>query len=238
MVHRRPSFRSKPFRDLGDLLVRNNVQLPAVCLPEVPDRPLTAEEERCLFAEAMVDVTPLSGRAKVVASVRRQTPTKSRQRADPDDESIRALKRMIETGDGFVLEYTAEYVQGSVKWLPPEMFRRIHGGHFSIQDHVDLHRCNLWAAKALFDEFMDRVTSAGLQTVLVVHGRGRRSPGPPVIKQNLLRWLVKGRWKRWVIAFTSARGCDGGTGATVVLLRRHPVSGRGNLSLKTGKETR
>lgn len=27
------------------------------------------------------------------------------------------------------------------------MFRRIHGGHFSIQGHVDLHGLNLIAAK-------------------------------------------------------------------------------------------
>ena len=85
-----------------------------------------------------------------------------------------------------------------------------------------LHGLNLTAAKTHFDRFLERAIAAGKRAVLVVHGRGRCSPGPPVLKQNLTRWLVSGRWKRWVIAFTSARSHDGGTGATYVLLRRRP----------------
>ena len=141
---------------------------------------------------------------------------------DHDTEAVRQLKRLVETGDGFVLRHTAEYVEGAAGWVPPEMFRRLHSGYFSIQDHVDLHGLNLPAAKRHFDRFLEQAITAGKRGVLVVHGRGRCSPGPPVLKKNLPRWLVSGRWKRWVIAFTSARSCDGGTGATYVLFRRRP----------------
>ena len=225
MTQRRSAIGNRPFKSLGSLLARKNIRLPEVCLPEMPDRPLTAREERQLFQEAMADVMPLSGKTKfVTVPVRRSH--REPVTEDPDAEAIRQLRQLVETGAGFVLKHTAEYVEGAAEWMPPEIFRRIHGGHFSIQGHVDLHGLNLAAARVHFDRFMQRAITTGMRAVLVVHGRGRSSPGPPVLKQNLFRWLVRGRWKRWVIAFTSARSCDGGTGATYVLLRKKPRAGK------------
>jgi DNA-nicking Smr family endonuclease len=221
MTHRRSSISNRPFKSLGKILAEKNIHLPEVCLPERPVRRLTPREEKLLFRQAMADVIPLAGR-------RRVTPVRPRRRygeqvpEDPDAEAIRQLRKLVETGDGFVLRHTAEYIEGSAGWTPPEMFRRLHGGYFSIQDHVDLHGLNLTAAKANFDRFLEHAIASGKRGVLVVHGRGKCSPGEPVLKRNLSRWLVSGRWKRWVIAFTSARACDGGTGATYVLLRRRP----------------
>ena len=219
MAHRRSCIGNRPFKSLGDLLSEKNIHLPETCLPELPVRRLTPREEKELFEQAMADVIPLAGRT-TVAPVRSRPRSDPQMPEDPDAEALQQLRKLVETGDGFVLRHTAEYVEGSAGWNPPEMFRRIHGGHFSIQGHVDLHGLNLMAAKAHFDRFIEDAIATGKRAVLVVHGRGRCSPGPPVLKQNLFRWLVSGRWKRWVIAFTSARACDGGTGATYVLLRR------------------
>ena len=169
----------------------------------------------------MADVIPLADR-RVAVPERPRRRRDEQLPEDPDAEALQQLRKLVETGDGFVLRHTAEYVEGSSGYIPPEMFRRLHGGFFSIQDHVDLHGLNLPAAKARFDGFMEHAIVSGKRAVLVVHGRGRCSPGLPVLKRNLFRWLVNGRWKRWVIAFTSARACDGGTGATYVLLRRRP----------------
>lgn len=201
------------------------VQLPEARLPQPSSRPLTPAEEKALFESAMTDVVPLVGRKKI-------TPLQpgphfdGQMTEDPDAEAVRKLKKLIETGDGFVIRHTAEYVEGSAEWMPPEMFRRIHGGYFSVRDHVDLHGLNLTAAKDFFDGFMEGAIASGKRAVLVVHGRGRCSIGPPVLKRNLHQWLTRGPWKRWVIAFTSARACDGGSGATYVLLRRSPRSGK------------
>ena len=225
MTRRRSSIGNRPFETLESLLVRKNIQLPETCLPDPPSRPLTATEERNLFQKAVTDVTPLPDRQKIAVPESR-SPLKPQSSEDPDLEAIQQLKRLVETGSGFVLKHTAEYVEGAGEWMPPEMFRRLHGGHFAIQAHVDLHGLNLAAAEAQFDRFMQRVITTGMRAILVVHGRGRSSPGPPVLKKNLFRWLSSGRWKRWVIAFTSARACDGGTGATYVLLRRTPRSGK------------
>jgi len=225
MAHRRLSIGNRPFASLGDLLARKEIQLPEVSLPELPARPLTPAEEYRLFQDAMVDVIPLAGRNEAKPFQRKYSSGQP-DYEDPDAEAMEKLRRLVETGEGFTVRHTAEYVQGGPEWMPPELFRRIHGGHFSIEAHVDLHGLNLAAACDNFNEFMRRVIAAGKRAVLVVHGRGRCSPGPPVIKRHVFDWLTRGAWKRWVIAFTSARPCDGGTGATVVLLRRTPRSGR------------
>lgn len=225
MANRRSSIANRPFKALDTLLARKKIRLPEVHLPALPARPLTEAEERELFRDAMADVIPLTGKSNVVPTRKGRPPVRM-DVEQPDNEAYQRLCRLVETGEGFVLKHTAEYVEGAAEWLPPEIFRRLHGGHFAVQGHVDLHGLNLAAAQAHFDRFMQRAVRCSMRAVLVVHGRGRSSPGPPVIKRHLYRWLVSGRWKRWVIAFTSARSCDGGTGATYVLLRQSPRSAR------------
>ncbi len=207
-----------PFAGLERLLARNKIRLPQVNLPTPPPHPLTAAEEKTLFEAAMADVVPLSDRVRTVAAAPPRPAPQVRE--DADAEALRRLERLVATGEGFVASQTAEYVEGACGRVPPEIFRRLHGGHFAVQDHVDLHGMRLAEARAAFDRFMQGSIARGRRCVLVVHGRGRCSPGPPVLKRRLVGWLTRGPWKRWVIAFTSARGCDGGTGATVVLLRR------------------
>ena len=53
----------------------------------------------------------------------------------------------------------------------------------------------------------------------IIHGRGLRSVKGPRIKDAVVRRLL-GQYRKDVIAFTSARQCDGGLGALYVLLRK------------------
>lgn len=225
MKSRPASNENRPFAVLGRLLDLKKIRLPEVHLPEPSSRPLTPAEEKAMFEAAMADVVPLAQKGRIVPRIPApKQPTLPVE--DPDAEVVRQLKRLVKTGEGFVLTHTAEYVEGACSWVPPEVFRRLHGGHFSLQGHVDLHGMGVETAKTAFDRFMKHSVATHRRAVLVVHGRGRCSPGPPVLKRNLFFWLTRGQWKRWVIAFTSARACDGGTGATCVLLRKTPRSGK------------
>ncbi len=226
MKSRRASLGNRPFSSLDKLLERKHVRLPEVHLPKPADRPMTPDEERSLFKAAMADVIPLDCRNRIVGRVSPAPPSVAPDTDHPDAEALRQLKRLVLTGSGFVLADTAEYVEGASGFMPPELFRRLHGGHFSVQAHVDLHGLGVEAAKERFDLFMRRAIRSGKRAVLVVHGRGRCSPGPPILKRNLYDWLTRAPWKRWVMAFTSARSCDGGTGATYVLLRTTPRSNK------------
>ncbi len=185
----------------------------------------THQNERLLFEEAMADVTPLNGRNREAARIPGPTPSTSRVE-DMDAEVLSRLNLLIKHGKGFVVADTSEYMEGLGYNVHPEIARRLHRGDFSIQAHVDLHGLTAPEAKEAFDRFLKETVTGGKRAVLVVHGRGLRSPVKPVLKNRVREWLTSGPWRKWVIAFTSARSCDGGAGATYVLLRRRPLTKR------------
>jgi DNA-nicking Smr family endonuclease len=104
--------------------------------------------------------------------------------------------------------------------------KRLHKGEFSIQGHIDLHGLTVVSAREAFENFLEESTATGKRMVLIIHGRGLSSPAKPILKTKVIKWLTTGRWRKWVMAFTSARLCDGGAGATYVLLRKRPATKR------------
>ncbi|MDP6394410.1 MAG: Smr/MutS family protein [Desulfobacterales bacterium] len=65
-------------------------------------------------------------------------------------------------------------------------------------------------------------------------GCGLSFASKPILKTKVFQWLASEPWRKWVIAFSSARLCDGGAGAAYVLLRQRPVTKR----LRKQKNTR
>lgn len=127
------------------------------------------------------------------------------------------------TGDGpFELSCSDEYVEGYVVGLSPEILKKLRNGDFSYQDYVDLHGYNREQAHRLVISFVQGCFDRGRRCVLIVSGRGLNSKEKrPVLKENLVTWLTRAPLKRLVLAFVSARSCDGGVGAFYVLLRRN-----------------
>jgi DNA-nicking Smr family endonuclease len=74
------------------------------------------------------------------------------------------------------------------------------------------------------EKFLKKAILNGKRAILIVHGRGLSSPRQPVLKNKVCEWLVRSSWRKWVLAFCSARGYDGGAGATYVLLRKKPMT--------------
>src|SRR5690606_10200998 len=100
--------------------------------------------------------------------------------------------------------------------LPPKLLRRLKRGHFSVQDEIDLHRMNRAQAEAVLRAFLAESRRHGRRCVRVVHGKGLRSSEVgPVLKAMVDRFL---RLRGDVLAFASAPGREGGSGAVVVLL--------------------
>ena len=76
-------------------------------------------------------------------------------------------------------------------------------------------------AQVAVSGFIEKSRLDGKRCVLIIHGRGLNSKDQiPVLKERVRTWLARGRISRQVLAFASARPCDGGTGALYVLLRR------------------
>ncbi len=204
-----------------DLVLKNSA---AEKPPEVSDALSEAKNDRALFEEAMADVEKIS--RNICVEPNTPTYTLSDFEATDDSEALLDLENLVETGKGFVVADTAEYVEGIGYNVNREVAKRLHKGEFSVQGHIDLHGLTVENARTAFEEFLKESIAAGKRMVLIVHGRGLSSPAAPILKSKVIEWLTTGPWRKWVMAFTSARLCDGGTGATYVLLRRRPATKR------------
>ncbi|NLN60554.1 MAG: DNA mismatch repair protein MutS [Deltaproteobacteria bacterium] len=180
----------------------------------------TPENEEALFRVAMADVVPMAGDRR---DSRRPVPSGPVQRPDDHDraETLAALRRLVVQGEGYSVSDTPEYMEGTGYRFPLEWARRLHRGDFPVQDHIDLHGYTMTAAQPALETFLLDAIAAGRQSLLVIHGRGLSSPREPVLKNMVKDWLTRRSWRKWIIAFASARPCDGGAGATYVLLRPH-----------------
>jgi DNA-nicking Smr family endonuclease len=180
--------------------------------------------EKDLFLEAVADVDPIYRGDRLEPAITvRVSPDPGN---DPDFETLQQLNHLVESGEGFVVANTPEYIEGTGYHIHPEMAKRLHRGDFSIQSHIDLHGLGVDDAKDAFENFLKDAVSTGKRAVLVVHGRGLSSVNKPVLKTKVIEWLTRGPWRKWVIAFSSARSCDGGAGASYVLLRQRPMTRR------------
>ena len=95
--------------------------------------------------------------------------------------------------------------------------RKLRRGLYPVEDELDLHGLNQAAARDSLSDFLEINRDAGRRCVRIVHGKGYRSGARgPILKIAVNAWL---RRHSDVMAFTSARAIDGGTGAVYVLLR-------------------
>ncbi|BAU22637.1 hypothetical protein THC_0237 [Caldimicrobium thiodismutans] len=121
------------------------------------------------------------------------------------------------------LPLTSEYMEGKRKSVNPETLWKLKEGYFSIQATLNLRGLFLEEARLLFEDFMENALKKGLSCVLIIHGRGLSSRGEPVLKKKVREWLERGPFRKFVLAYASARPCDGGLGATYVLLSSRPL---------------
>jgi DNA-nicking Smr family endonuclease len=95
--------------------------------------------------------------------------------------------------------------------------KHLRRGLFPIEDELDLHGLTQAAARDYLSDFLEYSRNAGHRCVRIVHGKGYRSGARgPILKVAVNVWLKR---HADVLAFTSARAIDGGTGAVYVLLR-------------------
>jgi DNA-nicking Smr family endonuclease len=191
---------------------------------EADKKVLDAREEERLFQAFMADVVPMLRDTPPTDQGPHARPKPSEQ--DPEAEALARLEDLVRGGEGLIISDTAEYMEGLGHGVNPEIVKRLHQGDFSIQVHLDLHGLGVRKAHEAFEEFLKEALLAGNRAVLIIHGRGRSSRDQPVLKTKVREWLTSGPWRKWVIAFTSARACDGGAGATYVLLRQRPATKR------------
>ncbi len=217
----------RPFEGLKTLLENKSIALKkeksVSASKSAPERTDPGQDQQ-IFEEAMADVV------RIPHNICDEQPIQKLPTAVNDNttesEILQQLEELVRTGKGFVVADTAEYIEGTGYRISRAVAERLHRGEFSIQGHIDLHGLSVEDAREVFEDFLNRSIAEGKRMVLVIHGRGLSSPTKPILKTNVFKWLTSGPWRKWVLAFASARLCDGGAGATYVLLRKRPATKR------------
>jgi len=157
------------------------------------------------FEKAMSDARPLEDRDKVAAR-----PKTLRRRKRRDDEG---------SSEGFEIDRLGERHEGLAPGVDRKVLLQLRTGQFKPDERLDLHGMDSVTARRRVHETVRRTEQAGGRCLLVIHGRGNRSEGGPVLKESLIEWLADPAVFSLVQAFSSATGGHGGVGATYVLLR-------------------
>jgi DNA-nicking Smr family endonuclease len=228
MKSSKSSFTFKSFQDLKGLLKNRPFPLPerhrADPIAREEKQTLTPKMEEDLFKKAMEGVRPIARENCIERIFQIELPESSRDKEDA--EILEKLADLVKYGRGFNVADTPEYIEGTNYHIRPTVAKRLHRGEYSIQAFVDLHGLLAEDAKEVFEKFLKWAVTTGKTGVLIVHGRGLSSPSEPVLKRKVVEWMTHGPLRKWVAAYASARICDGGAGATYVLLNPRPVSKR------------
>lgn len=168
------------------------------------------EDDAALFRSAIGPVRELPSAAPPPQAPKPKPSARMAQRDDRDARS--EFRRLLDSPlllAGDALRYRRDE-------LPERVLQRLGRGHYAAQDELDLHRCDAATAEAMLRRFLKEARDDGAGCVRIVHGKGLHADdGVPTLK-NLVDRLL--RQRNDVLAFHSAPGAQGGTGAVLVLL--------------------
>ncbi|MBW1729856.1 MAG: Smr/MutS family protein [Deltaproteobacteria bacterium] len=185
----------------------------------VEKEPEPTEDE--IFLQAVGDVKPLADKKRRVPVYPDPSLRPAHPAPNEELEAVTHLWELIHGSGEMDITFSDEYIEGSVRGFDRKLMRRLRKGEFPVQDHLDLHGLTKKDAEIRVRDFLMRSHSMGLRCVLVIHGRGLNSEDHiPVLKERIPVWLSRGPVRKFVLAFSTARPYDGGTGAIYILLRR------------------
>jgi len=166
-------------------------------------------DDRERFEREMADVKPLAtGKARVATPKRRPT-------ARPADQSPDVA--FLREGEGDEVGFYA-------KDLGRDPLLRLLRGEVEMTFAVDLHHRNAKEARRDVAQALAQAMASGARGLRIVHGKGLHSLGPAVVRDIVREGLLRPPLARWVAALAPAPARQGGTGVTLVCLRRARAS--------------
>ncbi|MDP4300933.1 Smr/MutS family protein [Leptothrix discophora] len=175
------------------------------------------QREQALFLhtlrETLGTVTPLAPTG--LAQIERARPAPEPLQRELDDRQVMRASLSDEFDPESLME-TDDQLSFRRLELGPDVLKKLRLGRWTVQGQIDLHGLTRDHAREALAGFLVDAGKRGWRCVRVVHGKGLGSPGrEPVLKGKVRSWLVQ---RQEVLAFTQARGPDGGAGALIVLL--------------------
>jgi DNA-nicking Smr family endonuclease len=167
-----------------------------------------------IFQEATRGVTPLPAPDRLAPPPPRVAPVPHMHLRDEAEALATSLSEQISTDTLIDTDDTLSFARDGVS---PETLRKLRRGQWVVQAQLDLHGMTRQVAREELIRFMHDALKAGKRCVRIVHGKGLGSKNrTPVLKAKVRHWLMQAEP---VLAYTQARGEDGGAGAVIVLLR-------------------
>jgi DNA-nicking Smr family endonuclease len=212
------TFSFHPFEGLKKMIEGLGIEVvakPAVRKPAFlkKEDALTDEE---LFAREMSGVKEIREFRSLRADVKKAAvPCR---KSNQENEALTALKEIVAGKRAVRLADTQEYVEWVNEDFSGDITRLLHEGRFSVRDCLDLHGLSVEESEEEVESFFREALKKRYQCVKIIHGRGLRSPRGPVLKETLVKRL-SGKYRKYVVAFVTARQCDGGLGALYILLK-------------------
>jgi DNA-nicking Smr family endonuclease len=165
-----------------------------------------------LFREAVSDVKPLShsGRAP---PAKRKPPARARFTAA--DRAMVLVESLQGFGESEVMD-SGDEISFRREGIQDRVMRRLKRGEYRVEDVCDLHGLRVDEAKAALRQFLAESLARQLKCVRIIHGKGHGSGNRGPVLKNAVNMILRKTGP--VLAFTSARRIDGGTGAINVLL--------------------
>jgi DNA-nicking Smr family endonuclease len=166
------------------------------------------------FRAAVRDVKPLLQTPPAAGLAKPQPRARLRKPAAEAGEHLDELMPLLGTASPDAAAAVLSFQRSAVR---SQVMRRLKRGLYPAEDELDLHGLTQTAARDRLVEFIAHSRDCGRRCVRIIHGKGYRSGARgPVLKTAVDLWL---RRHPDVMAFSSARTIDGGTGAVYVLLR-------------------
>ncbi len=173
----------------------------------------SAIDDAAMFRQETSDVIPIKTTNRVsFKPPPRQVASHNEIFSDPVVKDIFSAAPIYEDCPD-ILNFSRSGIQHSV-------LKHLRQGKMPVEQGLDLHGLTIQQARQELIKFLNDCTYAELRHVVIVHGKGYRSKGNPVIKPMINRWL---RVAPNVLAFCSALPKDGGNGAVYVLLGRNKL---------------
>lgn len=177
-----------------------------------------SDEDKALFRAQMRGVQPLADKRQGVKLPKPEPVYKA---------PAKASKPVPQRPDYPLSDYIKETVLSETPLsycssaLSRRRFRDLQRGEIPWQAKLDLHGFTIESAREALMDFLARQFDRQLRCLLIIHGKGGHQGKPPVIKNQINRWLPQ---FDEVLAFHSALPKDGGLGAVYVFLKKHPLA--------------
>jgi DNA-nicking Smr family endonuclease len=168
--------------------------------------------EEQLFQQEMTDVVPL----KTAPTAESKAPRRVNSRLRPEIFSEIVGPAHFSTEDAREHIDAADGSSHRKNGIQKRTLQKLKRGRFTIGAELDLHNMTMETGHAALLGFIADALSRSLESVRIIHGKGLRSENGPRLKL-MTRQLL--REHPQVLAYTTCKPSDGGTGAVDVLLK-------------------